>query len=288
LLDFTVDRPAAELPNRYPTRPPFMKFANVNGTRTEPSPKLRGDCCYCGAPTSSRCGTKRVWHWAHKPNTHCDPWWENETEWHRQWKSFFPVENQEIVHFDDNGEKHIADVKSDCGTVIEFQNSTMDSTELKSRETFYGEMFWIVNASKFEKNFHVLDRLPNPLAKFAQDIVFCARRAEWLGRGFWRLSENPDHTIGSDGLVEIHNMKKIDDKIDAEYVGHHLYDWKRPRTVWYESTKRVLLDFGFEDSLMELQTYRVYGAFALPCVQYVSKRELIESYGGAARSEIVG
>ena len=43
----------------------------------------------------------------------CDPWWENETEWHRAWKDQFPADWQEIVHHAEDGEKHIADVKTD-------------------------------------------------------------------------------------------------------------------------------------------------------------------------------
>jgi hypothetical protein len=48
---------------------------------------------------------------------------ENETEWHRAWKDQFPPEWQEIVHLAGDGERHIADVKTGDGWVIEFQHS---------------------------------------------------------------------------------------------------------------------------------------------------------------------
>jgi len=53
----------------------------------------------------------------------CDNWWENETQWHRDWKNHFPVEWQEVVQIAEDGEKHIADVKTSEGWVVEFQHS---------------------------------------------------------------------------------------------------------------------------------------------------------------------
>lgn len=78
----------------------------------------------CGDLVQAKCGTKVVWHWAHKGRLHCDPWWENETDWHRAWKARFPEECREIVRFDEKGEKHVADVLTKRGMVIEFQNGT--------------------------------------------------------------------------------------------------------------------------------------------------------------------
>ncbi len=197
------------------------------------------------------------------------------------WKGYFPENNQEVVQFDSvTGEKHVADVKTDNGMVIELQNSPMDADELRSREDFYGEMIWIVNGANFEKNFFILDPLPDPDADFAQDIVFCEQRVNWLGRAFWRLSENPHHVFGSDQLVEIHRMDDIKDEIEAHYVGHHLFDWKRPRTVWFDAQKPVYIDFGSDDFVLELKVFRTYGDCPLWCVQYVSKHEIIGTHGG--------
>ena len=116
-----------------------MKFALVNGIKQEPSPQLKGVCCNCGTTTQAKCGTRKIWHWAHTTLQHCDSWWENETEWHRLWKGYFPSKNQEIIHFDDKtGEKHISDIKTNNGMVIEIQNSPMNELEMLSREHFYG------------------------------------------------------------------------------------------------------------------------------------------------------
>ena len=70
-----------------------------------------------------------------------------KTEWHRDCKNMFPEELQEIVHFDHKtGEKHIADVKTPGGYVVEAQHSPISTEEIRSREFFYQKMIWIVDA----------------------------------------------------------------------------------------------------------------------------------------------
>ena len=128
-----------------------MQFALVNGLKSAPAPKLRGLCPHCESEMVSRCGRVKVWHWAHKGHPPCDPWWESETQWHRDWKNQFPIEWQEVSHVDPaTGETHIADVKNPFGLVIEFQHSPIKPEEMKSREQFYGEMVWVVDGLRGE------------------------------------------------------------------------------------------------------------------------------------------
>lgn len=122
-----------------------MKLAIVDGQRRDAQPGLAGGCPVCGAPTIAKCGEKNIWHWAHKSKRKCDHWWENETAWHRNWKNQFPVDWQEFVQTANDGEKHIADVKTDQGWVIEFQHSFIKPEERRSREAFYGNMAWVVD-----------------------------------------------------------------------------------------------------------------------------------------------
>jgi len=87
--------------------------------------------------------------WSHQTRRSCDPWWENETEWHRRWKNYFPNDFQEVIHVDEaSGERHIADIKTVNNMIIEFQNSNIKPEEVVSREKFYGKMLWIVNGDK--------------------------------------------------------------------------------------------------------------------------------------------
>ena len=125
-----------------------MKYALQSDERVEATPKAIGVCPCCGSEVVAKCGNKKVWHWAHKSKQVCDHWWENETQWHRDWKNCFPEEWQEVVHFVEDGEKHIADVKTPSGLVIEFQHSAIKPEEIKSREKFHKHMIWIVDGSR--------------------------------------------------------------------------------------------------------------------------------------------
>ena len=246
-----------------------MLYSLVEGVRRKPFPRGKGICPYCGSPTVAKCGKKVTWHWAHQPNPDCDPWQENETEWHRQWKSQFPDSWQEIVHIDSQtNEKHVADVKTPKGLVIEFQNSPMSSDELQSREAFYDNMIWIVNGLKFVKDFYILAKLPNPYAEWVDDFVFFPKKHDYRNATTslmgWRRSENPNHQ--PDDLVLVYTQK-ISEQVDQDYTGHHLFDWVRPRTVWYESKKPVFLDFS-DENLWEL---KLYGNQRLLCVQATNK-----------------
>lgn len=130
-----------------------MKFALVDGQQQEAKPGLAGYCKFCESPCVAKCGEKNVWHWAHAKRVACDPWWENETEWHRAWKNNFPKEWQEVVHFSETGEKHIADVKTGKGLVVEFQHSHINPEERNARENFYKNMVWIVDGTRRKSDF---------------------------------------------------------------------------------------------------------------------------------------
>ncbi|MFN6353438.1 MAG: competence protein CoiA [Cyanobacteriota bacterium] len=126
-----------------------MKYALVGGQKSTPQPKLRGRCIHCGEDMIPKCGKVKLWHWAHKTTDMCDPWWENESLWHRAWKEHFPRDWQEVSHVNPvTGEKHIADVKNEFGLVIEFQRSTLSEIERVSREVFFQDMIWIVDGSR--------------------------------------------------------------------------------------------------------------------------------------------
>lgn len=129
-----------------------MKFALANGQRQEAQPNLSGACPGCGKPVVARCGEVRVPHWAHKGRRLCDPWWENETEWHRAWKDQFPADWQEIVYHAEDGERHIADVKTHDGWVIEFQHSRIKPDERRSREAFYQSLIWVVDGLRLKRD----------------------------------------------------------------------------------------------------------------------------------------
>jgi competence CoiA-like predicted nuclease len=131
-----------------------MKFALVEGSKTEAAKGVKGTCPSCGSELIAKCGEVKMHHWAHQGNRNCDPWWENETEWHRLWKNNFPDKWQEISFTDERtGEKHVSDVHTDYGLVIEFQHSHIDPQERRAREIFYKNMVWVVDGTRLKRDY---------------------------------------------------------------------------------------------------------------------------------------
>lgn len=129
-----------------------MRLALVNDIRCEASPGTIAFCPGCSQPMTARCGMQRVRHWAHRGNRNCDPWWEPETPWHRGWKDQFPEGWQEVIQRDESGEKHIADVKTEYGLVIEFQHSHLPVQEMAAREAFHRNMVWVVDGARLKRD----------------------------------------------------------------------------------------------------------------------------------------
>lgn len=165
-----------------------MKFALINGEKAEATKGARGFCPSCCSELIARCGAVKVSHWAHKGNRNCDPWWENETDWHRYWKGQFPDEWQEVIHHDDNGEKHISDVKTGYGWVLEFQHSFLNSEERRSREAFYTKLVWVVDGLRRKRDkAQFEDALKRAVAVWKKPLVLrvtfpekCRLLKEWL------------------------------------------------------------------------------------------------------------
>ena len=129
-----------------------MKFALVGGKKEEATKGATGLCQFCSSELIAKCGEIKAHHWSHKSKRNCDPWWENESEWHRAWKNEFPTEWQEVIHYDENGVKHIADVKTKNGWTLEFQHSFLNPEERRSRNTFYPKLLWVVDGLKRKKD----------------------------------------------------------------------------------------------------------------------------------------
>lgn len=263
---------------------PSIDIALVNGTRTPPSPGLKGECQLCGKPTQAKCGPIVRWHWAHTGRRHCDPWQENEGPWHRAWKALFPLDWQEVVAHDDRGERHIADVKRPDGMVIELQNSPMKIEEMHSREKFYGErMIWIVNAEKFKEHIRIGDSLPDPNHPKIKDLklgmpVYSRWSRVWRqpchdgsAFGYFRKKD-----IAADpsarAMFELLHGRQFDGVVTESYRGQHAWSWRTPREVWLRSRRTVIFDFQ-EEGMWAIAKYDDGD----PCLQRVSRRSLMDS-----------
>lgn len=215
-----------------------MKF---NDQRQEAQPNLSGKCPLCDQTMIAKCGEVKIWHWAHKGRRTCDLWWENETEWHRAWKGHFPESWQEIVQEADNGEKHIADVKTDRGWVIEFQHSYIKPEERRSRDSFYRKLVWVVNGTRRKRDalqfLNALNRgirvsSNSPVRKIFPDE--CAILREWVGSHapiffdfggeqilWWLLKGTPDGSayvapFSRGDFIEIHCGGATQQALDFE------------------------------------------------------------------------
>jgi hypothetical protein len=144
---------------------------NLNRERIRPFPGGRALCQICNSQLIAHCGDIKVWHWQHKQDRDCDQWKEHETEWHRAWKNQFPIEWQETVMIGEDGEKHLADVKTSNGLVIEFQNSSISTSTIEIREEFYGNMIWVVNAIEFRDNIKMWSAVNSGLRRIDKGVI---------------------------------------------------------------------------------------------------------------------
>lgn len=268
-----------------------MQFALVDGERRTPFAKGKGLCPQCRAEVIAKCGPRVIHHWAHRGRRNCDPWWENETEWHRAWKNCFPEDWREISHTAADGEVHRADIKTPAGIVVEVQHSAMTDAERLSREQFYGNLVWIIDGRPFRHNFDIYHLLPAPESDLATDIVWvkARRRMEGANRGlFFRLSENlvDDPTLTKATLRGgwYHGIHEIEEQVNEAYSGHHQYDWVRPRHTWLDATCPVFIDFG-DAWLVRLMTY---DDSLLPCIRLIARKKFIHDVKTEARAVDIG
>jgi competence protein CoiA len=153
-----------------------MQFALIDNKRIKAGPQLQGICCCCSKPVIAKCGTRKIWHWAHKSKKNCDNWWEPETEWHRIWKNKYLSDWQEMSLLDKRtGEKHIADIRTVHNLVIEFQHSHIDPQERSSREKFYKNMVWIVDGTRLKRDY------PRFLKEWRPDGISEVRQTDNVG-----------------------------------------------------------------------------------------------------------
>ena len=147
-----------------------MRFALSNNELIEPTKGAKGFCPCCGSELVAKCGEIKVHYWSHKKK--CDDhWWENETEWHRNWKNQFPKEWQEVIHKDESGEKHIADVLTGSDWTIEFQHSVIAREERDSRDYFYNKLIWVVDGTRRPTDIKQFQNLMNE-AEFVSNEPF--------------------------------------------------------------------------------------------------------------------
>lgn len=236
-----------------------MKYAMVNDAKSEARKGLIGLCPNCKSPMIPKCGEKKIHHWSHKGKLECDHWWEPETIWHRNWKNNFPKEWQEVVHQDpDTGERHIADVKTSAGIILEFQHSPIKPEERKARNDFYKKIVWVVDGLRLKSDLKkVVEALKSgkPVNQFVLKLnpEACSLFKEWASPNvpvffdFGRSQLVLLLPIGQDGFYYattaisreqfIIIFKEPESKASVEFLtflrdwNQIVYQWNNPRPV---------------------------------------------------------
>ena len=142
-----------------------------------------------------------------------------------------------------DGEVYRADIKTPSGIIVEVQHSAITDQERLAREVFYGNLVWVIDGRGFRQNFDIYRRLPAPTSDVAQDIVWVKAKRHMPGANaglFFRLSDSPSRaSAASKASVRsglIHSIREIEAALKQSYVGHHQFDWVRPRRAWLEAT----------------------------------------------------
>jgi len=130
-----------------------MLYALIEGRKTIAQPRGNAICPACRLPVIAKCGDINAWHWAHRANVECDPWWEPESEWHLAWKRMAEPSHCEVIMG-----CHRADILSVTGHVIELQRSPLQPSEIRARESHYRKLLWIIDASDFKRRIQFRER----------------------------------------------------------------------------------------------------------------------------------
>ena len=248
-----------------------MQYAWLKGNRAEALKGKAGICIGCGQKVIAKCGSVKIHHWAHISLSHCDSWWENETLWHRDWKSFFPAPFREVSFYDENlKEYHRADVHTDAGVTIEFQNSSIRLAELQSRACFYPKLIWVVNGLKF-KGFKILKSIPNPLDPLLNDYEFCVSEHLSLIHRMDALAQKLKPEILTFYHTELKNIP-----ISSEFYS---FSWRNAHQSWLNATCPVFIDLGGHFLYRLRKRHQISSPYNY--LQLVSKKDFIQKYSGS-------
>jgi competence CoiA-like predicted nuclease len=208
------------------------------GHRIIPFAKGKGFCPVCKGAMIAKCGDIYRWHWQHVRELNCDSWKEHETIWHRKWKEKFPAECREVI-LQHNGEKHIADVLTKSGVVIEFQNSSISAGTILIREAFYDYMIWVINAKPFSDNFKIKSTVTQKLWKLDRSHKFDENRKfdqDWRLDDFDRKIKSLTHELNifkdnaANGQRKLKSLESAQEGL-ADLVTQVLASWKSYRTT---------------------------------------------------------
>jgi competence protein CoiA len=213
-----------------------MQYAYLDGTKSEARKGAKGVCIGCKKEVIAKCGAIKLHHWAHAVQATCDSWWENETQWHRDWKDRFPEAYREVAFYDAaHQEYHRADIHTKDGITIEFQNSPLSTEELASRNKFYKKIIWVVNGAKF-KGFSIAKNIPDPNDPMLAEYELKGRENPLYVRRSMLSKKARMIAVLSMQHSELRQLKVSND--------HYSFSWKHAHSGWFSSSAPVFVDLG--------------------------------------------
>lgn len=110
-----------------------------------------GQCPWTDMPVKAKVGEIRQF-WAYQGGYTPPEGYENETEWHYNWK--YPIQDEFCEVVCGENREHRADVIGNSNTVIEIQKSPIDIRIVRERIEFYKKLsnkrvIWVVDASDY-------------------------------------------------------------------------------------------------------------------------------------------
>lgn len=181
-------------------------------------------------------GTKNTWHFALYPGQkeyNCDQegYKSGKGKWHKDWQEYSQISHVEIYIkklVNDKEICHIADMKDKYGSIVEFQHSPISLTDVKNREEFYDNMYWVIDATSCNYIHH------------DKDGILVKQKERW-----WELFTRPTFLDIGIGVAEI---KKIYSSTTRDLKGykHSYYYHCKLESYTNFITSRFVIKDGFK------------------------------------------
>ena len=145
-----------------------------------------GYCPCCKKRMIAKVGTGiRRSHWAHRHAERCDEWWEDESEWHINWRNLFleKAGNKHCVDIENvlekNGRRHFYDIRLYNRLAIILRRARLTDERQHEYEDFFGEMLWMVESRISDYN-RLQEQCVREVIKVVEEPPSCYACCFWL------------------------------------------------------------------------------------------------------------
>jgi competence protein CoiA len=122
--------------------------------------------------------------------------------------------------------------------------------EFESRNTFYKELIWVVNAQPLKDQFIFTNAIPNPDSPLLVNYCFVVD-SKGLAKSPRFYVKDEYSWYRQKGLLRSFTLDDHELRVEAEEHGkskklYWLFSWKNKRSGWLNSNAPIFLDFGDE------------------------------------------